>query len=151
MEWKYERVESNLEIPVGSYRVRINAVEKAVSQAGRDMLKITLDVSGKTGKLFHYIVFMDDMPEITNRKLTELFDSFGISEDNFNLQSWVGKTGACQVKHDEEGRAKVQYFIKKERQVNLPAWEEPNGAKPTQATPTSDEWVEDTEDDEIPF
>ena len=152
MEWKFERVESNFEIPVGTHRVRIAEVEKAVSQAQRDMLKITLDVSGYNAHLYHYIVFMDEMPEITNRKLTELFDSFGIADDNFNLQSWKGLTGACYVKQDEEGRAKISYFIKREKQLGLPAWQEPNGAKPQPTpTPQAGDWVKDKDDGDIPF
>ena len=72
--WKFERVEKKFEeLPVGQYRLRIKEVEKQISQAGRDMLKLVFDVSGKDEKLFHYIVFLDDRPEITNRNLTQLF------------------------------------------------------------------------------
>ena len=43
--------------------------------------------------------------------LTQFFDSFKDNEDgDFNMMKWIGKVGACQVKHDEDGRAKLQYF-----------------------------------------
>lgn len=123
--WNFERVETKFEdIPVGQYRLVIETVEKQVSQAGRDMLKLTFKVSGQARKLYHYIVFLDDRPEITNRNLTQLFDSFGIEDNSFNLNSWIGKAGACMIKHDEEERAKVQYFLNKKQQEKLPPWQE---------------------------
>lgn len=146
--WKFERVEKKFEeLPVSQYRLRIKEVEKQISQAGRDMLKLVFDVSGKDEKLFHYIVFLDDRPEITNRKLTQLFDSFGIEDGNFNLASWVGKVGGCQIKHDDEGRAKVQYFLNKKQQEKLPEWQEgSNGA----GKGVFDDLV-DVSDEDLPF
>lgn len=86
MAWSYQREESEFPlIPVGTHRVRIRDVEKTQSKSGNDMLKITLDVSGQGASLFHYIVFMQDRPEITNRMLTQFFDSFkDIQEGQFN-------------------------------------------------------------------
>ena len=47
------------------------------------------------------------------------------------MQSWVGKVGAGKVKHEDYNgntNAKVAYFISKDRQDRLPAWQEPNKA-----------------------
>ena len=116
-------------IPVGDHRVRIASAEEQTSNSGRQMIKIVLDVSGHNSTIWHYIVFMPDNQKLTNQKLGELFNSFGIQQGNFNLQSWVGKVGAAKVKHEDYNgdiSAKIAYFINKERQEKLPAWQEPN-------------------------
>ena len=133
MEWNYQREESTFEeIPVGEHRVRIADAEKAISKNGNDMLVLTLDVSGYRSRLWHYVVFMPDHPEITNRNLTSIFDSFGIADGDFNLANWKGKVGACMTKQDEFG-TKVRYFLNKKKQEGLPPWKEPDSApkKPT--------------------
>lgn len=135
MAWLYQREESEFPlIPVGTHRVRIRDVEKTQSKSGNDMLKITLDVSGQGASLFHYIVFMQDRPEITNRMLTQFFDSFkDIQEGQFNTFTWIGCVGACTVKHEEYNgsmTAKIGYFIKAEKQKDLPPWQEPKGKEP---------------------
>lgn len=125
MAWQFKREESQFpEIPEGRYRVAIVSAEMATSKAsGNDMLVIKLAVSGSKSNLWNYITFLDDRPEITNRLLTQFFDSFGIEDGNFDLSTYVGKIGACQVKHDEQGRAKVHYFLSKKQQEVLPPWE----------------------------
>lgn len=126
MEWNYQREESTfVEIPVGEHRVRIANAEKAISKNGNDMLVLTLDVSGYKSRLWHYVVFMPDHPEITNRNLTSIFDSFGIADGDFNLANWKGKVGACMTKQDEFG-TKVRYFLNKKKQESLPPWKEPS-------------------------
>ena len=128
MEWNYQREESTFEeIPVGEHRVRIADAEKAISKNGNDMLVLTLDVSGYRSRLWHYVVFMPDHPEITNRNLTSIFDSFGIADGDFNLANWKGKVGACMTKQDEFG-TKVRYFLSRKKQENLPPWQEPDSA-----------------------
>lgn len=119
MSWEYKREERSFEeIPAGRYRVRIVNAEKAVSKnSGNDMIVLQLEVSGYQSLLWNYIVFLPDRPEITNRMLTQFFDSFGIEEGNFNLATYIGKAGAAQIKHDEEGRAKLHYFLKKGSQA----------------------------------
>lgn len=127
MEWKFERVEQKFdEIPVGEHRIRIANAEKAISKNGNDMLALKFDVSGYTSKLYHYIVFLPENPEITNRNLTQLFDSFGIEDDNFNLASWIGKVGGCMTKEDEYG-TKIRYFLSKKKQESLPPWKDVEG------------------------
>ena len=147
MEWNYQREESTFEeIPVGEHRVRIADAEKAISKNGNDMLVLTLDVSGYKSRLWHYVVFMPDHPEITNRNLTSIFDSFGIADGDFNLANWKGKVGACMTKQDDFG-TKVRYFLSRKKQEGLPPWKEPSesgGKKKTQ--------LEAFEDDgDIPF
>lgn len=143
MEWNYQREESTFEeIPVGEHRVRIADAEKAISKNGNDMLVLTLDVSGYRSRLWHYVVFMPDHPEITNRNLTAIFDSFGIEDDNFNLASWVGKVGGCMTKEDEYG-TKIRYFLSKKKQEALPPWKE--AGKTIEAT------MQEVEDDDLPF
>ena len=128
MEWNYQREESTFEeIPVGEHRVRIADAEKAISKNGNDMLVLTLDVSGYKSRLWHYVVFMPDHPEITNRNLTAIFDSFGIADGDFNLANWKGKVGACVTKQDDFG-TKVRYFLSKKKQEKLPPWQEPDSA-----------------------
>ena len=126
MEWNYQREESTFEeIPVGEHRVRIANAEKAISKKENDMLVLTLDVSGYRSRLWYYVVFMPDHPEITNRNLTSIFDSFDIPDGDFNLANWKGKVGACMTKQDEFG-TKVRYFISRKKQENLPPWQEPS-------------------------
>ena len=142
MAWKFERTENEFQqIPAGDHRVVIESADKAKSKAGNDMLVIKLRVSGYQSMLWHYIVFMDEHPEITNRKLTELFDSFGIEDGNFNLASYVGKAGAAHVKIDDQGYSKVSYFLKKDKAEKLPPWKGdlPEKKQPGGFTPVEDE------------
>lgn len=128
MSWNYQREESNQfkPIPEGDHRVRIESVERAVSKSGNDMLTIKLAVSNYTAHLFHYITFQPNNPQMTNRMLTQFYDSFkDIPEGNTDIASWVGKVGACHVKHEEYNggmSAKISYFIKAEKQGDLPPW-----------------------------
>jgi hypothetical protein len=128
-------------IPVGDHRVRIASAEEQTSGSGRQMIKLTLEVSGYSSTIWHYIVFMPENQKLTNQKLGEVFNSFGIPQGNFNLQQWVGKVGAAKVKHEEyngETNAKIAYFINKDRQDKLPAWQEPNKSNVTDFTPVDD-------------
>ena len=131
MAWEYKREERSFEeIPAGRYRVRIVNAEKAISKnSGNDMIVLQLEVSGYQSLLWNYIVFLPDRPEITNRMLTQFFDAFGIEEGNFNLATYIGKAGAAQIKHDEDGRAKLHYFLKKGSQAeqDLPPFKSVRG------------------------
>lgn len=148
MNWKFEREEQEFEkIPVGEHRVRIAQVEKKQSKSGNDMIEIILDVSGYSSRIWHYITFLPDYPQITNRNLTQLFDSFGIADGDFNTANWIGKVGACKTKEDEYG-AKVHYFIAKDKQDNLPPWKDA-GTGGTAGKPAMK--VFDDSDSDIPF
>lgn len=131
MAWNYQREEQHFEpLPEGRYRIRIKAVQRAQSSKGNDMLVLQFDVSGSAKTLYYYIVFMPDKPEITNGKLTQFFDSFkDIKDGDFNILNWVGKVGACMVKHEDyqgEPRERISYFIKADKQDSLPPWQEPS-------------------------
>ena len=146
MAWEYKREETQFEqLPEGRYRIRIKSAEKAVSKNGNDMLALQFEVSGNKQILYHYIVFLDDRPEITNRMLTQFFDSFKDIEDgNFDMTKWIGKVGGCQVKHDEDGRARLHYFLRVNQQESLPDWREPDGRK------VDKDGFMEIDDDELP-
>lgn len=158
MSWNYQREESTgfKPIPEGDHRIRIAKAEKKQSQTGKDMLSLEFEVSGYKGKIFHNIVFLPDRPEITNRNLTQFFDSFkDIGDGNFNLSSYVGKVGAAKVKHEEYNgntNAKIQWFIHKDKQGNLPPWKEPeNGSQTVVGAGAPNLNVPNDINDEIPF
>lgn len=114
-------------IPVGDHRVRIETVEEQTSKSGNDMLRLTLSVSGYGSKLFHYIVFMPDKPEITNQSLGSVFDSFGITPGDMNFYGWQWRVGAARVKHEQydgKPQAKIAYFLLRSKQGDLPPWQE---------------------------
>ena len=124
--------------------IYLDGLARLGGKNGNDMLVVKLRVSGFTSMLWHYIVFMDNKPEITNQKLTQLFDSFGIADGNFNLASYAGLAGAAHVKIDEQGYPKVAYFIKKDKQANLPPW---RGELPNYGVPAPVE----IDDEQLPF
>lgn len=133
MSWQFKREEQTYpQVPVGEHRIRVKSAEKAISSKGNDMIILQFDVSGSNLTLYHYITFLNDRPEITNRMLTAFFDSFkDISEGDFNMNNWIGKVGACVVAVDknDESRTRLSYFIKAgDRQDKLPAWKEPDGS-----------------------
>lgn len=142
-------------VPVGKHRVRIESAEECTSSKGNDMIKVVMQVSGMAAKLFHYIVFMPDNTQLTNTKLSEFWDSFGIPKGNLNTATWTGKIGACKVKHEEyngEPSPKVSYFLRKKDQDALPAWQEPKGIASVSGAPnvSADDFV-DADDGENPF
>ena len=125
-----EGLNDYLVIPVGDYRIRFNTIEETKSKTNKDMLKIKFDVSGYSSKLFYNFVFDDsnlDARKRTNANLMKIFDSFGIPEGDMNFQNWIGKVGACRVKHEiynGNTNARVSYFKLKKDQKNLPEWVE---------------------------
>jgi hypothetical protein len=136
-------------IPVGDHRMRISSAEEQTSSSGRQMIKLVLEVSGYSATIWHFIVFMPENQKLTNQKLGELWNSFGIQQGNFNLNSWVGKVGAAKVKHEDyngEPTAKIAYFINKDRQDKLPAWQEPN-----KSSGGGFEEIPTPSDDDLPF
>lgn len=153
MAWDFKREESkgfDTNIPEGKHRIRVKSAEKAVSKNGNDMLTLTFEVSGYNSLVFHHIVFMPDRPEITNRMLTQFFDAFkDIPEAELDTSKWIGKVGACQIKHDEwngNKTAKVHYFIAADKQGDLPAWKEPDADGGMMFDMSAD-----VSEDEIPF
>ena len=142
--WTYDAKDYNPDghfapIPPGDYRVRIEEAEETTSHAGNEMFKLTLSVSGKKNKLWFYVVF--PYPEdpkylqkkqMTNQKLGEIWESFGLKVGDMNVLNWRGKVGAARVKQVRnetmgEMQNAVSYFLTKKRQKELPAWQEPDG------------------------
>ena len=74
--WDYEETKSDFEseqIPNGDYRLVIRGAEKAMSKdiiKPKKMIKLKLGVSGYAKSLYHYIVFLPDNRDVTNRNLT---------------------------------------------------------------------------------
>lgn len=159
MPWNYTREENNgfsTNIPEGKHRIRIKSAEKAVSKSGNDMLVLQFEVSGYNATIYHYITFMPDKPEITNRNLTQFFDAFkDIPDGDFDTSHWIGKVGATTVKHEEYNgntNAKIGYFISADKQSDLPAWKEPNGNSGSGASNGNDFLnVPDNLVEELPF
>lgn len=159
MSWSYERTESEKSytlIPEGKHRIRIASADKAVSKNGNDMLTLKFDVSGYSSYIFHHIVFLDDKPEVTNRMLTQFFDSFkDIPEGDFNMANWIGKVGAAKIKHEEYNgntNAKIHWFVKADKQDDLPPWEEPERESSTTDSSNSEtDFATVTASDDVPF
>ena len=148
--WSFEEKNGIEPIPEGAYRVRIYKAEKAISKAGNDMLHLQLEVSGKPNFVHHYIVFMPDKPDITNRNLTQFFASFGIDPKNssaFNVASYLGLGGAAYLTIDGDYN-RVKYFLHKNKQNDLPPWLEKNGMPP--ASPAMAGFTE-IESEDLPF
>ena len=135
IDWKFNAANYNPNryelIPPGDYRVRIEDAEEQESKSGYPMIKMTLKVSGYNSTLWHYMVFMNDSPDkirMTDDNLGRIFDSFGIPQGDLTPEHWKGRVGAAHVRNepDPKGtmRAVIGYFIQKEKQDSLPAWQE---------------------------
>ena len=114
-------------IKPGKYRVRIENAEEARSKSGKDMIKMTLDVSGYPGKVFYYMVFMPEYKETTNKRLGDIYMSFDIEQGRLEPVYWIGKVGAAQISNEvRDGKTnnKVDFFIPKDKQGDLPPWQE---------------------------
>ena len=148
-DWNYEETKSDFEseqIPNGDYRMIIRGAEKAMSKDTvnpKKMIKLKLGVSGYAKNIYHYIVFLPNNREITNRNLTSFFRSFGIEGGNFNLDSYLGKEGAGRVEIDSNGYEKVKYFLEGTMKDRLPAFAPP--AKKAKVEKPKQE------EDDIPF
>lgn len=148
-DWNYEETKRDFEsevIPNGDYRMIIRGAEKAMSKNTvnpKKMIKLKLGVSGYAKSIYHYIVFLPDNREVTNRNLTNFFRSFGIEGGNFNLDSYLGKEGAGRIEIDSNGYEKVKYFLEGNMKDRLPAFAPP--AKKAKVVETKQE------EDDIPF
>ena len=148
-DWNYEETKRDFEpeqIPNGDYRMIIRGAEKAMSKdiiKPKKMIKLKLGVSGYAKSIYHYIVFLPDNREVTNRNLTNFFRSFGIEGGNFNLDSYLGKEGAGRIEIDSNGYEKVKYFLEGTMKDRLPAFAPP--AKKAKVEKPKQE------EDDIPF
>ena len=141
-------------LPVGDYRVRIEDVEE--DEGKYPYYKLTLKVSGDNRKLWYYLSFMTgkskngkDLKAITDTNLHHIWNSFDIPERELDYTKWIGKVGACRVKHEMyngEPQARVSYFLDRDKQDRLPEWSEDAPYKID-----DDFTLMEQEDDEIPF
>ena len=154
--WTYDPSqyqEKNFEIiPVGDYRARIADVVEKTFSSGNQGYEITLDINGKASKVWFYLVLDPSNPQQTNQRIGDFFNSFGITNPAMGTgKQWIGAVGAVRIKHDEYNgnkTAKVAYVINRNRQDNLPAWQNPTGATAT-AAPVVDQTVNIPEN--LPF
>lgn len=72
------------------------------------MVKLTLEISGYSSKVWHYIKLDADKPESTNKSLGDLFDSFGIANGDMETNHWIGKVGGVRIMHDTYNGEKTQ-------------------------------------------
>ena len=149
---QYEEKEGFSIIPVGDHRVRIEDVISKQSKSGRDMIEITLAVSGHNSRLWYYLVLDPADPKKTNQRIGDFFNSFGITDYNMaNYPRWKGKVGAVRVVHEEyngEQQAKVRFCLNRKNQDKLPPAKFNTEATASTAggfTPV------DVSDDELPF
>ena len=130
--WKYNPANYNENgfglIPEGNYRVRIESAVEKTSRTGKDMVELTLAVSGYNSKIWYYLVFdssNERMIQMTDQRLGSIYDSFGIAR--------------IRQRADDSGtmRSEVSYFLSRKKVDALPAWIE-SGQKAVQATVQDD-------------
>ena len=115
-------------IPIGRHRVRVEEYEETHSrQTGKSMVKIKLQVSGYSSRLFIYIV--DN--EYANQNIGTILESTDTMDDvkaeGFKWSMLIGRIGGVQVKHEQydgEARAKVAYWLSRDKVETLPPWSE---------------------------
>lgn len=140
---EYKREESN-RLEAGDYRVEIVSVDETTSKAGNPMLVLGIKPNGSRMVINHYIVKNDWF----NRNMTQLFDSFNITEGDFNFLTWYGAVGAASLKTDDRGFLKVAWFLSKKKAEALPPWV---GELPERVTVDSTGFAEVEPEDGLPF
>ena len=137
-------------IPEGDHRVRINDVTEKTFNSGNEGFEITLDVSGRGGKLWFYLVLDRNDTKKTNQRIGTFFESFCITDyDLSHYRGWIGKIGGVRVKHEEYNgntSAKVAFCLSRKNQDKLPAWK---GETATVAPRAN--YTELKIDDDLPF
>ena len=140
--WKYNPENYNENgfglIPEGSYRVRIESALEKTSRTGKDMVELTLAVSGYSTKIWYYLVFdssSEFTTQMTDQRLGSIYDSFNITPGDFNFDNWEGKTGGARIRQraNDSGtmRNEISYFISRKKVDALPVWIE-SGQRATQ-------------------
>jgi hypothetical protein len=127
--------EKNFElIPIGDYRARIEEVTEKTFKSGNQGYEITLAINGQNSRVWYYLVLDPSNPQLTNQRIGEFFNSFGITSPAMGTgKQWIGSVGAVRIKHDDyqgDKTAKVAYVIARSRQDKLPAWQNRGGAAP---------------------
>lgn len=118
-------------IPVGRHRVRISAAEWYTSKnSGKESIKITLDVSGYSSKLWHYIgtTFSTDKEKADiDQRVGDFMSKMGINSFDPTFRTWLGKVGGVDVKHETyngQTSPKIKFFLRPEECKQLPPWKE---------------------------
>ena len=127
-KWNYDPKQytaRNFElIPAGDYRVKINSVKEKIFNSGNEGFEIVLDVPGRDGKLWYYLVIDPDDSAKTNQRIGMFFDSFAIrNHDLSDYDNWVGRDGAVRVKHNTYNgttTANVVFCLSRSQQKKFP-------------------------------
>ena len=131
-------------IDEGDHRCRIEETKEDTSKkSGKQMIVLTLAIAGYKTTVKSYTVLDPDNAERTNQNLGYIFDSFGLTMGNMDIESWVGSVGGVHIKHEEyeknnksKGiRAVVDYFLSPAEIGKLPAW--PDSKAATASAPVS--------------
>ena len=139
--WDYTREETTRS-GAGDYRFEIVDAEEKVSSTNKDMIVVSLKLNGPGFVFKDYLV----KGEYFNRKATQLFDSTGIEDGNFEVLTWKGAVGAARFKEDKDGYLKAAWYLDPKRAEKLPPWQ---GELPERQTVTDFAEIEDSED--LPF
>ncbi len=117
--WHFQKQETFPEIPDGEYSARIISATKEESKTGKEMMHLKFAIDGYQRTVHYYIVFNPEKPEITNRNLTDLFNSFQIAMGNFRLADYAGKVGAIRLEKDANGYQSVKWLITGKRRDEI--------------------------------
>ena len=144
-KWDYTRTETT-RAGAGDYRFEVVDAEEKVSSTGNDMIVVSLKLNGTGITVKDYLV----KGEYFSRKATQLFDSTGIEDGNFQLLTWKGAIGAGRFKEDENGYLKLAYYLDPKRAEKLPSWQ---GEVPERQTVTEigGDFTEIEDDGDLPF
>lgn len=135
--------------PVGNIRVRIVDMKEEKSQAGNDMWKFTFKPSGGYSNVFWYLVFDASNPSMTNTNLSKLWNSFGlpgVPTTAVTPQFFINALGAVRIKHElyqGETKAKVHYLIDRDKQIDVPQWQESQAVQSVTGVPGVDIFNDD--------
>lgn len=117
-----------INIPKGCHRVRVCKVEVERFQNKKKCFKLTLDVSGYHGKLWHYLWYDPKKIERCKKEFGLFFCSCGIEDWNIdNYKNWVGVYGAVSFYYEcreHEFEAKGLTFLCGKQKNKLPLWKE---------------------------
>lgn len=123
------------ELEDGAYSVQIACAEKTKSRAGRDMIVLRLNVYGTYHTVNHYIVFMENKPDLTSRQIHDVMECFDIEKGDTTLSNWAGKTGGVIIKNEPyNGKMmpKINRLLTKKEQEPLPKFKVIHVGKPTE-------------------
>lgn len=139
----------------GNYRIKIKEVVAGKNKNMNDMLTITLELSGATQTVKHWLTLPKDNDDEQRKNMfwgmiNGFFDSFEGLDFSIAQELWVGKVSGAKIGHQTgtyQGKPVENAVIKKwlsiEEQRNLPAWGGGAAKEPT---------LQDSlDEDEIPF